>query len=276
MNKGKMYVVGTGPGGPRQTTLEALECMKAADAVLCSEATFQTFQDYIGTKHVICDPWAGLFDYKGRPWRDIARSDAETIELFRKERVRIREKILHEIRKEMATGKNIALIETGDPCLFGPSHWFIEGFSEEEVEILPGVGCFPAAMAALKKSSIPSYDARFVMQTAPMFLFGDGEKDDGFFDALPPSACTLVFYMGLWNLDGLMTTLRKKWPEDLPAAIVYHIGSDEKQRVIKGRLGDISDKARDIEEDFAGLIIVGECLQGNGGYRAKVENQVRI
>jgi precorrin-4 methylase len=276
MKKGKLYVVGTGPGGPRQTTLEALECLKTADAVLCSEATFQTFQDYIGTKPVICDPWAGLFDYKGRPWRDIARSDRETIELFRKERVRIREKILHDIRKEMAAGKNVALIETGDPCLFGPSHWFIEGFREEEVEILPGVGCFPAAMAALKKSSIPSYDARFVMQTAPMFLFEDGEKADEFFDTLPPSACTLVFYMGLWNLDGLMTTLRKKWPADLPAAIVYHIGSDEKQRVVKGRLGDISDKARDIEEDFAGLIIVGECLRGNGGYRAKVENQVRI
>jgi len=31
------------------------------------------------------------------------------------------------------------LLDEGDPCVFGPSHWFIEGFREEEVEIVPGV-----------------------------------------------------------------------------------------------------------------------------------------
>jgi len=62
------------------------------------------------------------------------------------------------------------------PCFYILCHWFVEGFDPANVEIIPGVGAFSAAMAALKKSSIPAFDARFVLQTAPAFLF----------DFLPP------------------------------------------------------------------------------------------
>ncbi|HKK00151.1 MAG TPA: SAM-dependent methyltransferase [Desulfotignum sp.] len=274
MKKGKFFVVGTGPGGPDQTTLEALRCIETADLILCPEETKTRFASYIGGKPVYCNPWEGLFDYKGKPWRELVHSDPSLIETFKKERIRIREEIVGYVKEQMATGKNVALIENGDPCLFGPSHWFIEGFEADEVEILPGVGTFSVAMAALKKSSIPAYDTRFVMQTSPFFLT-ENDQDDDIFRDLSKYPATMVFYMALWNLENLIKRLTEQYPENLPVAVIYHLGHDEKQHIVQGTLKTIVEKVRDIKEDFAGLIIVGKCLEG-AGYRNKTENLVRV
>jgi precorrin-2 methylase len=39
MKKGTFFVVGTGPGGPDQTTLEALRCIETADLILINRLT---------------------------------------------------------------------------------------------------------------------------------------------------------------------------------------------------------------------------------------------
>ncbi len=274
MKKGKFYVVGTGPGGPDQTTLEALRCIEMADLILCPPETKERFSFYIAEKPVLCNPWEGLFDYKGKPWRELVHSDPSLIESFKKERIRIREEIIGCVKKEMANGKNVALLENGDPCLFGPSHWFIEGFEDDQVEILPGVGNFSVAMAALKKSSIPAYDTRFVLQTSPFFLTENGQDDEVFGD-LSKYPATMVFYMALWNLENLINRLKNHYPVDLPVAVIYHLGDEKKQNIIQGTVKDIAEKVQGIKEDFAGLIIVGKCLEGYG-YRSKTENLVRI
>lgn len=274
MKKGKLFVIGTGPGGPDQTTLEALRCIEMADIILCPEETKKHFASYIDKKPVFCNPWKGLFDYKGKPWRELVHSDPSLIESFKKERIRIREEIVGYVKEKMANGKNVALLENGDPCLFGPSHWFIEGFEVDEVDILPGVGTFSAAMAALKKSSIPAYDTRFVLQTSPLFLT-ENDQDNDIFGDLSRCPATMVFYMALWNLENLIKRLTDHYPENLPVAVIYHLGHDEKQNIVQGTLKNITEKVQGIKEDFAGLIIVGKCLEG-AGYRSKTENLVRI
>ena len=42
----------------------------------------------------------------------------------------------------MAQGQNVALLDWGwgNPCLFGPSHWYVEKFKPREVVIIPGMG----------------------------------------------------------------------------------------------------------------------------------------
>jgi len=71
------------------------------------------------------------------------------------------------------------------------------------------------AMAALKKSSIPAYDTRFVMQTSPFFLTENNQDDDIFRD-LSKYPATMVFYMALWNLENLMNRLTEQYPENFP------------------------------------------------------------
>jgi precorrin-4 methylase len=266
---GKFYIIGTGPAGPEHATLKALDCLKAADVVLCSEEIGKRFQTYLEGKTILCDPWKGMFDYKGTPWRELVKLRPEDKKAFQEERIRIRENIIKQIKTEMAQGKRVALLDEGDPCLFGPSHWFREGFADHQVEIIPGMGAFSAAMAALKKSSIPAYDTRFVLQSSPFFL---RSEDPAVREVLRQPA-TLVFYMGLPELPQMVEVLKKYQPADLPIAVVYFAGFPEKEKVVKGTLANILEKISQEKEKWLAMIIVGRCLEGKP-YRARVENLV--
>lgn len=170
LRPGIFYVVGTGPAGPEHATLRALEVMEQADFILTDKKTAERFQKYLQGKPILADPWQGMWDYKGKPWREIPSLGKEEFQAFKKERIQRRDTLVAQIKEKLAQGKTVALLDNGDPCLFGPSHWYIEGFDPQQVEIIPGVGAFSAAMAALKKSSIPAYDTRFVLQSSPFFF----------------------------------------------------------------------------------------------------------
>ena len=93
---------------------------------------------------------------------------------FEVERFRIRDDRVKKINALLEQGKEVGLLDAGNPCLFGPSHWYVEQFDPEDVVIIPGMGCDAAAMAVLGKSTIPAHDVRFVVQTAPFFLMDWG------------------------------------------------------------------------------------------------------
>lgn len=273
LTPGTFYVVGTGPAGPEHATVRALEVIKGADFILCHDTMKQRFQAQLKGKPILADPWKGMFDYKGKPWQKLSDLKPEEKRAFQKERIKIREDIVRRIKEKLAQGKTVALLDSGDPCLFGPSHWFIEGFEPQQVEIVPGMGAFTAAMAALKKSSIPAYDTRFVMQTSPFFLQGKNDRGADVVKDLAKYPTTMVFYMGIKDLNHLIPTLQKSHPGDLPVAVVYNAGYPDKEKVVKGTLDNILDKVAGEKEPWMGLIIVGRCLEGKP-YRSRIENLV--
>jgi precorrin-4 methylase len=268
--EGKFYVIGTGPSGPQLATTKALDCIKKADILLCSPSLQKRFSDYLKNKTILCNPWENLWEYKGKSWKEILNSDPEFIKEFQEQRIDRREKIVLKIKEEMKKGKIVALLDSGDPCLFGPSHWFIEGFDPKNVEIIPGVGAFSAAMAALKKSSIPAHNSRFVLQTAPSFLLNQ-EKQQDFMKYISHTQGTLVFYMALPKIERLIRKLQSNYPSDYPIAIVYYAGYSDKELVVKGTLNSILNKIKDVDENWLGMVIVGQCLEGTP-YRSRVEN----
>ena len=265
---GKFYVVGTGPAGPELATVRALEVIQAADFIVCDKDMQKRFPEQLRGKPILADPWKGMFDYKGKSWDKLPKLSPKEKKAFQTERIKIREDLVRRIKEKLAQGKTVALLDSGDPCLFGPSHWFIEGFEPEQVEIVPGVGAFSAAMAALKKSSIPAYDTQFVLQTSPHFLTGSGNE---VFNDLKKHPATLVFYMGLKEINRIMPLLKKAYSADLPVAVVYNAGSRDKEKVVKGTLDTIAAKIAGEKESFLGLIIVGRCLEGKP-YRSCLEN----
>ena len=119
--KGKLYVVAPGPGGVEQTTLEAIHCIEKGDIFLCSDRIKLEFSEYIKGKPVLCNPWPGLWDYRGRPWDQLAKSDETTIEAFKKERLQLRDEIVDKIRRCLDEGQNVIFMEERDPDIFGPS-----------------------------------------------------------------------------------------------------------------------------------------------------------
>ena len=256
--QGKCYVIGAGPAGPEHATGKAIEIMQAADVIFCSDDVLKRFSDVLKAKTILGNPWRGKFKYS---WRDVQKLGPKEKKRYEQERIHFWDETAARIRNEVSQGKIVAVIDSGDPCVFGPSHRVIEGLREDEVEIVPGLGCFQAAMAALKKSSIPAYDTRFVMLTAPMFLFGRPE-DEAILKDLSKYPVTMAFYMALNYADTLFDKLKTYYPIDLPVAVVYNAGFPEKEKVIKGTLDTIVEKVKTEKENWLGMIIVGRCLEG--------------
>lgn len=257
-SRGKCYVIGTGPAGPEHATLKAMQCIKEADAIFCSDDVRERFSAYLGGKEYLGNPWRGNFKHN---WRDSEKLDPEQKAMVVDERIRFWDATVARIRQEMAQGKTVAILDSGDPCVFGPSHRVTEGLRKDEFEIIPGLGCFQASMAALKTSSIPAYDTRFLMLTAPVFLLGKPE-DEAILKDLSKYPITIGLYMALKNADTLMATLRKYYPEDLPVAVVYYAGDPDKEKTIRGTLGTILDDIKAEKENWMGMIIIGRCLEG--------------
>ena len=257
---GTLYVVSTGPGDPQHITVKALETIKKADLVLCSSESAKHLQEILKGKKVE-DPWKELWWHQGKVWmKDLATFKPEERAKIVAEKKRQRDEYVKRLKTLLAQGKNIALLDRGDPTVYSRSFWLLEGLDPDQVEIIPGMGAMTAAMAALKKCSTGA-GARFVAQTAPFGFFGKTDREDLARD-LSHYPGTLVFYMGLTEIDNLVNTLQKYNPADLPVAVVYYAGYDDKEKIVKGNLGNILDQLASEKEKFMGIIIVGQCLEG--------------
>jgi uroporphyrin-III C-methyltransferase len=257
---GTFYVVGTGPGDPKHITIKALETIKNADLVLCSAESAKQWQEILQGKKVE-DPWKELWFYQGKVWmKDLSTFKPEERPRIVAEKKRERDAYVKNLKALLAQGKNVALLDSGDPTVFSRAFWLLEGVDENQVEIIPGVGAMTAAMAALKKASTGG-GARFVAQTAPFAFFGQNDRDDLARD-LSRQPGTLVFYMGLTQIANLVDALKKFNPGDLPVAVVYYAGYPQKEKIVKGTLDTILANIAPEKEKWMGMIIVGRSLTG--------------
>jgi precorrin-4 methylase len=257
--RGHFYVIGTGPAGPRTATLQALETIKKMEVIVASDQHVRLFAEYVGDKPVLFDPWTDIWDYKGKPQQKLNK---EELAQFKVERFRIRDERVAQFKRLLTEGKDIGLLDSGNPCLYGPSHWYAEQLDSEDLVIIPGMGCDAAAMAALGKSTIPAYDTHFVIQTAPFSLTGWGMDERQVLRDLAKYPSTMIFYMALWKSKGLFAALKEVLPADMPCAVVYWAGYPDRERILRGTVADMGEKVSKDKEKFMGLLLVGRFMEG--------------
>jgi precorrin-4 methylase len=256
---GKLYVVGMGPAGPDLTAPRALAIVEKADIYLCSPRMperFARFGMHIDPKKVAFDQWERVM---GKDVEKEKKNDPEGAAAQRKERVaKVQEFIMEKLRE----GKTVVMMDGGDPCVYGPSlHHLLEGFDAALFEVVPGMGAFNAASAALKTTVTPD-DVRFVVLTSPESLFGESwEKGDEILKDLSKYETTMVLYMSLSSMNKVVERFRKYYPPDLPIAIVYYAGYPDKERVLKSRLEKIEEDLKEMDEKWLGLVVLGECAK---------------
>jgi len=269
--RGHFYVIGIGPSDPQMATLQALNTIKQMDAIIAPEQHVKLFSEYIGDKPVLFDPWKGLWDYKGKDYKQLTKEEYAE---FKVERFKVRDERVEQIKKLIEQGKNVGLLDSGNPNLFGPSHWYAEHFDEQDMVIIPGMGCDAAAMAALGKSIIPAYKTRFVMQTSPMFLMNHDLQDIQILKDLSKYPVSMVQYMALGNPEKLFSSLKEMYKPETPCAVVFWAGYPDRQRVVRGTVGDMANKLSDEKERFMGLLFVGDFLEGKPYEGAmKIQNE---
>ncbi|MDY6853192.1 MAG: SAM-dependent methyltransferase [Thermodesulfobacteriota bacterium] len=258
-SRGHFYVIGVGPAGPRTATLHALETIKQMDVIIASDQHVKLFAEYVGDKSILFDPWTGIWDHKGKAQQKLTK---EELACFKVERFRIRDKRVTQIEHLLVRGKDVGLMDSGNPCLYGPSHWYVEQFDPKDVVIIPGMGCDAAAMAALSKSNIPAHKTCFVMQTAPFSLMGWGMKDRRILKDLAKYPSTMIFYMALWKPKELFAALGEAFPQDMPCAVVYWAGHPDRERILRGTIADMGEKLVKDKEKFMGILLIGRFLEG--------------
>ena len=254
--EGRLYVLGMGPSGPDLTAPRAIIILEKADILLCSPRMEKRFRKHIDPQKVAFNPWEGIHGEEAAKLRK--RNYGEWLSKVEKQRKKVQDFVLRQIKD----GKSVVVMDGGDPCVYGPSlFWLLKGFDDRYLEVIPGIGAFNAASAALKRP-MTGKNTRFVMLTSPDSLFGKSyEKDDGLLQSLSRYETTMVFYMALSSADKLVERFSKYYPPDLPMAIVYYAGYPEKQMVLKTKLGTILEDLKKIDEKWMGLLIIGKAVK---------------
>jgi precorrin-4 methylase len=255
-NTGKLYVVGMGPAGPDLTAPRALSIVEKADVILCSPRMperFARFGAYIDPSKVAFDPWEGIFT------RQSGKNDSQSRAAAREKQI---EKVQEFVLDKVTSGKTVVMMDGGDACIYGPtlSHLLV-GLDDRHYEVVPGMGAFNAAAAALKRS-MTCQDTRFVMLTSPRSLFGDGdETKDNILEDISKYKTTMVLYMSLRNMKDVAEKFRSYYPPDLPIAVIYYAGYTDKERVLRSTLATIDKDISAMDEKWLGLVVIGECVR---------------
>jgi precorrin-4 methylase len=250
---GKFYIVGMGTA-PDLLTLRAQKVITGADILLAEEGSFEgDWSRFTQGKEVWQWPH-NLRRYYGvdpKTLQDPAqRSQAESID-------KVRRDLAEKIRSAVQQGKVVACLEAGDPMMYGMTLFLELLPADLPTEIVPGVGSFQAASAAVKMSPPYGYDTSAVILT-----MGDwpGRSDPN--EKLMALGSSMVFYtMGL-DYPTVFAQLKRFYSPNTPVAVVCNAGDPDHQKVIRSTVGRFLE-----DVDFRGfprgrdLLLVGKFLQ---------------
>ncbi len=215
--RGRVYLVGAGPGDPALITLRGIECLERADLVL---------YDYLVNPEIL----------------EHAPPTAECVCLGRHGQGRImsQEEICRSLVRAAQEGRTVVRLKGGDPAVFahGAEEAVALAGAGIRMEIVPGI---TAAGAAGSCAGIPITDRE--LASAVAFVTGQQgrDKQDPPLDiaSLAGFPGTLVVYMGITTSGDWSTALIDAgMAAGTPAAIVHRCSWPD-QRVVHCQLGDI-------------------------------------
>jgi uroporphyrin-III C-methyltransferase len=233
--RGKVWLVGAGPGDPALLTVRADGLLRAADVLAYDEL-------------VPCEILA------------IAPASAERIPVGRRAGgCRHHEARIHPLIVARALeGREVVRLKGGDPLVFGRGGEEAEELAAARIpfEIVPGIS---AAMAAAAAAHIPLTHREVASSVTLVTAHATMRAGRAFPPELP--ACgTLVLYMGLGCLRATLAELvaRGRAPET-PAAVVSH-ASLPGERVIVGTLATLAANVERADLEPPAVIVVGEVV----------------
>ena len=236
--KGKVYLVGSGPGDPGLLTLRAKECIEKADVVIYDYLANVVFLAY-------------------------ARKDAERIYVGKEGgRHTLGQNEINRLIVEKATqGLTVVRLKGGDPFIFGRGGEEAQELVKSGIpfEVVPGV---TSAIAVPAYAGIPLTHRDFTATVAFVTGHEDPTKETSniAWDKIATGAGTLVFLMGVGNLSKIAASLVEHGRSpDTPVAVIRS-GTVPGQRTVTGSLGNIADLAQKEQIKPPAIIVVGDVV----------------
>ncbi len=235
--RGRVALVGAGPGDPELLTLKALRLLQDAEVVV--------YDKLIGPE---------ILDY--------ARRDAERIYVGKAPgrhshgQAEINEILLREAR----AGKRVVRLKGGDPFVFGRGGEELEQLLRNgiEVELVPGI---TAATGCAAVAGIPLTHRDHA--SAVTFVSGQGKDGAPDLDwaALATSRHTLAVYMGVASSERLSQELIAHGRDPETPVAVIERGSLPEERKVFGALRGLGGLIAAEKVEAPALIVIGEVVR---------------
>jgi uroporphyrinogen III methyltransferase/synthase len=217
MRKGKVFLVGAGPGDVKLLTIKAKEVLSRCDTVVYDYLVNPEILKFVGSR-------AKLVSFsKNRRKNHLDQS-----------------KINDFLAKEALNGKIVVRLKGGDPFVFSraPEELFALHKHNINFEVVPGI---TSGIAACEYAGIPITQRNEVSSVT--FITGKEAKGKTSsainWKLLAKSNSTLVFYMGVENLKTVRDKLIYNGLSRFTPCCLVQNATCQNQRVIQGCLSDI-------------------------------------
>jgi len=234
-SRGKVILVGAGPGDPGLLTVRAVEALKSADVVVHD----------------------GLIDARVL---DYAPADAQRISVA-KQRARhtlSQDAINALIVAHVKAGSIVVRLKGGDPFVFGRGGEEVEAVRAAglTVEVVPGVS---AALGCAAEAMLPLTHRDW--SSAVSFVAGQCKGlSDQDWSGLAGQGRTLVIYMGVANARAIADKLMADGvAPDMPVAVLER-GTLPGSRALRTLLADMGDMVERERIKSPAIIVVGEVV----------------
>ncbi|NTW72282.1 MAG: uroporphyrinogen-III C-methyltransferase [Eubacteriaceae bacterium] len=234
--KGKVYLVGAGPGDYKLITLKGLQTIEEADVVVYDRLVGKELLKYAKSG---CE-----FIYVGKESSNHTKTQDEINDI---------------ICDKALEGLVVTRLKGGDPYVFGRGGEEGEYLVDRgvEVEVVPGI---TSAIGGLAYGGIPithrDHASSFHVITGHL-KDEDSELD---WPTLAKLKGTLVFLMGMAQLDKIANSLIANGMEASTPAAIVNWASTKKQRAVTGTLETIYKTALDNAIGSPGIIVVGSVV----------------
>lgn len=235
MSKGKLTIVGAGPGDPELITLKGVRALQEADVV--------------------------LYDALANPELLEHAEKAEKIFVGKRRGMHkfIQEKIHELIVEHALQGKHVVRLKGGDPFVFGRGAEELKYVVERGVEIAIVSGV-TSAIAAPASFGI-SLTQRGVNES---FRIITGTRSDlqlsEDVEAAANSNVTIVVLMGMSKLEKIINTFLEKGKNDIPVAVIEN-GTRQEERLAIGKIDTILSIINEKQMSNPSIIVIGETVK---------------
>jgi uroporphyrin-III C-methyltransferase len=236
--KGKVFICGAGPGDPKLITIRAIEALNNCDVVLYDRLVCKEIIDQIPVKSEKI--------YVGRSVGDSTTHQDITNDLM---------------VKYAKSGKRVVRLKGGDPFIFGRGAEEAEFLFKHNIqfEIIPGI---TSAIGSAAYAGIPLTHRRFASSIAIVTGHEDPKKRESTvkWDTLAKTVNTIVILMGVEKLEYISHKLIKAGMSKESDVAIIENGTTKKQRIVKGNLSNIVEKAQEKEMKSPAIIIIGKVV----------------
>ncbi len=230
--KGKVYLVGAGPGDPELITVKGLKLLQKADAVV---------YDFLIDRQLLT----------------YARKDAELICVGKSpsNHTMRQEEINHLLAEKVETHSIVVRLKNGDPFVFGRGAEEAIYLAEHNIpfEIISGVS---SAIAVPASAGVPLTHRDCASSVAIITGHRRAEGEIKFVNA-----DTLIFLMAVANLDKIVKTLLEGGKSPETPCILIRRGTFPDQKVVQGNLGNILNVAKEEGMKPPAVLVVGEVVK---------------